>query len=184
MPRAPNAKSDALVVLLALFASLSIAACGRGGEAPKTVESVATKVAASDSSPTETEPDTIAPSDTGSGAYDARSAAAIGFWRLTGTEPFWGVRIDTGGIVFSSPDLPNGMRFPIAVPVVADGSLRFNSTMERAPVHDIEVVLTEKSCSDGMSDKSWTYAAHVMLDKQRYEGCAERFAAPTDMPAH
>ena len=81
----------------------------------------------------------ITPSDTGAGAYDPRSAAAIGFWRLVGTEPFWGVRIDTSGIVFSSPEVPDGIRLGLSVPVLDSDTLRFNSTTERVPAHDIEV---------------------------------------------
>lgn len=122
--------------------------------------------------------------DTGAGAYDPRSAQAIGFWRGAGNEPFWAVQVDTGGIVFKTPENQDGLRFPIAVPTHVGDSARFTSVTPDTPGHDIEVIFDHRPCADSMSDRKWGYTARVTVDGTAYTGCADKFAdqASADRP--
>jgi uncharacterized membrane protein len=126
----------------------------------------------------------ITAADTGAGAYDPRSAEAIGFWRGAGNEPFWAVQVDTGGIVFKTPENQDGLRFPISVPTYVDDSARFTSVTPDTPGHEIEVIFDHRPCADSMSDRKWGYTARVTVDGTAYTGCADKFAdrAAADRP--
>lgn len=163
-----------------LFAATMTVACARGeGTGGDSLAAGAATAPRPDTAPLgDLTGEELTPADTGPSAYDPRSPAAIGFWRLAGNEPFWGVSADTGGITFRTPENPEGIRFPIAVPVLYGDTLRFDSVTPDAPGHEIEVVLVRKRCADSMSDKEWEYEARVTVDRKTYEGCGEKGSAP------
>jgi len=104
-------------------------------------------------------------------ADTATVAAPVEAYWVAGTEPFWAVRIDSAGIRFSSPDDTAGVRFPSISPVVTGDTLRWVGRTER---DSIEITLWRATCSDGMSDREWTFTATVLVAGQSYRGCARR----------
>lgn len=98
---------------------------------------------------------------------DAPAAEA---WRATGTEPFWGMNIDSTGLRFTTPDDPRGVRWPPLTPAVTGDTMRWAGKTERAAV---EVRIWPARCSDGMSDRNWRYEAVVRVGATTYRGCAE-----------
>ena len=90
------------------------------------------------------------------------------FW-IAGTEPFWGIRIDSTGIRYSTPDDTAGVRFPPVAPTVSGDTLRWALRSER---DTIDLVIWEGSCSDGMSDREWSWTAAVTIGGTSHHGCA------------
>ncbi len=115
---------------------------------------------------TETEPDTVSASDT------LRPEPREPAFQLIGTEPFWGLRIDSTGLVFTTPMDMAGEHFGASRAVMVGDTLRWNSIDSAGRILDAFIV--PGTCSDGMSDKVWTHRAWLAIGKSRYEGCAER----------
>ncbi|WP_193194984.1 COG3650 family protein [Nostoc sp. MG11] len=92
-----------------------------------------------------------------------------------GTEPFWSVTVSKRGIIHSSPDTKK-QTFPYVVPLEAEGRpidlvrvypLRGNS-------NNLLIIKKVNVCSDGMSDKNYSYSATFILENKIFEGCAEK----------
>jgi uncharacterized membrane protein len=96
-------------------------------------------------------------------------------WRAIGTEPFWGVAIGRDGLVFTEP-AADPVRFPPAEPRRTDDGFTLSSTRDGRA---LKVGLRAVSCSDGMSDRQYDWAARVEVDGRRLEGCAIRDPLPT-----
>lgn len=97
-------------------------------------------------------------------------------WRAFGNEPFWTVRIASDGIVFDRlGDLPR--RYPATPPQSGEGR---RSWMVDPPDgnarHRLEVIITDRPCSDSMADRQYDHRAEVMFGGQTLHGCAERTA--------
>lgn len=86
---------------------------------------------------------------------------------LTGTEPFWGMRIADGQARYSNPDHPEGTAFAVTR-FAGNGGLGFSGTLDGAAV---TITLTPGACSDGMSDRSYPYVATVALGEATLRGC-------------
>ncbi len=86
---------------------------------------------------------------------------------LTGTEPFWGVRISGGQANYANPDHPEGYDFAVER-FAGNNGLGFSGTMEGAA---ITITLTLGECSDAMSDRSYPYVATIALDDEILRGC-------------
>lgn len=86
---------------------------------------------------------------------------------LTGTEPFWGVRIAGGQANYSNPDHPEGYDFAVER-FAGNNGLGFSGTMEGAAV---TITLTPGACSDGMSDRTYPYVATIALGDETLRGC-------------
>jgi len=127
--------------------------------------------------------DTAAPvtrdtsSDTGRAAPSAAPAAPAPqivpgpSFRLVGNEPFWAVHIDSTVIRYITPEDTSGTRFPPVKPLQLGDTLRWTSS---TPATIIEVWVVPESCSDGMSDRTWSYRASVQVGDRKLQGCAER----------
>lgn len=126
--------------------------------------------------------ETPPPADTA--VVNAADAAEVGDWfldldwRAIGTEPFWGVAIGRDALVFSEPG-EDPVAFPAAEPRRTEGGFTLSSTLDGRP---LEVRLRAESCSDGMSDRRYDWAARVEIDGRRLEGCAIRDPLPTVIP--
>ena len=108
-------------------------------------------------------------------AADTPEMASTVALRATGTEPFWGLSIDTTGLRFTTPDDTMGIRWPPLSPMATGDTLRWVGETERAA---IDARIWPAQCSDGMSDRVWTYTAVVRIDTTIYRGCAESLARP------
>jgi len=104
-----------------------------------------------------------------------RTTTAPVTYHAVGNEPFWSVNIDTKGLRFFSPEDSAGINFPAVAPVASGDTLRWTSRNEYGR---IAVVIWPSSCSDGMSDRVWSYASAVKLNDTEYLGCAESSTQP------
>jgi uncharacterized membrane protein len=92
-------------------------------------------------------------------------------FRLVGNEPFWAVHIDSSVIRYLTPEDTSGTRFPPVKPLQLGDTLRWTSS---TPASIIEAWVVPGSCSDGMSDRTWSYRASVQVGDRKLQGCAER----------
>lgn len=86
--------------------------------------------------------------------------------RLTGTEPFWGVRIGDK-ITLQRPDHPDL--------VVTNAGPSINGDVAVWNARGLTIRLEPQAgCSDGMSDNRYPYAATVTVNGETLKGCAAR----------
>lgn len=85
--------------------------------------------------------------------------------RLTGTEPFWGIRI-ADKITLQRPDHPD-VEATNAGPTINGRIAMWNA-------RDFTIRLEPGECSDGMSDNRYPYRATVTLQGEVLKGCAAR----------
>jgi uncharacterized membrane protein len=72
-----------------------------------------------------------------------------------GTEPFWGLEILPGKLVYGSPEVPDGITFEARMKW--EGKRRvFRGALQGKPVL---LAIEPGICSDGMSDRIWRYKA-------------------------
>jgi uncharacterized membrane protein len=93
---------------------------------------------------------------------------------LTGTEPFWGVRIDGGQANYANPDHPEGYDFAVSR-FAGNNGLGFSGMMEGLSV---TITLTPGQCSDGMSDRNYPYVATIALGEETLRGCGYTTGQP------
>ncbi|MCC6774543.1 MAG: hypothetical protein IT360_25430 [Gemmatimonadaceae bacterium] len=116
-----------------------------------------------------------APAGSGETAQGSQSSPdALGAFRLAGNEPFWGVRIDAGGLSYTTPDYPGGIHFPSSAPTVQGTTLRWVAITAPPDAHTLDVTLEAHACQDSMADKTWTHTARVTFDGTALSGCGER----------
>lgn len=90
-----------------------------------------------------------------------------------GTEPFWGFTMGGSGAVFSSPEGPD-LRLTIGEWGQAVARPWPQTVwLSRASAEGV-AVLSEESCSDGMSDSDYAYEMTLILpDGTVYSGCCD-----------
>lgn len=93
---------------------------------------------------------------------------------LAGTEPFWNVKIRGTSVAFTEPDAPQ-QDFANAAKAEAGGAATWTANNASG---SIVVKVSAGPCSDGMSDRTWTYTAEVTLGTRVLKGCAAAPAAP------
>ena len=94
--------------------------------------------------------------------------------RAVGTEPFWGVSIDTEAVVYSGVD--QAERRGANDGVVVQGTTATWS-VQPAQGQPFTVTLMATECSDGMSDRLYPLTALVEMGETRLNGCAAPAAA-------
>ena len=96
-------------------------------------------------------------------------------FNVVGTEPFWNVKINRNGIVYSSPQVRE-RKYPYSVPLKAQGrpSDLVRVYQLRGQQSGTLILRKVSSCSDGMSDKVYPYNATLMFGNQVFDGCAEK----------
>lgn len=82
-----------------------------------------------------------------------------------GTEPFWGVDLDGDMLTYSDPEVSG-----ISATVSKAGDLAWTGTLGGKP---LQFRLEKRACSDGMSDRTYDYAADVKIGERMLLGCAE-----------
>lgn len=93
---------------------------------------------------------------------------------LTGTEPFWGVRIENGQANYANPDHPEGYDFAVTR-FAGNNGLGFSGTMEGQA---FTATLTPGDCSDAMSDRIYPFVATVDLGEVILKGCGYSTGQP------
>jgi uncharacterized membrane protein len=90
-------------------------------------------------------------------------------FRAFGTEPFWGVNVEGTRLTYTTPDDQAGVVMEGTRKTLADG-------VEISGQHDGKpFVLTVGSgtCSDGMSDNTYSLVATFRFGEIDYTGCGE-----------
>lgn len=98
-------------------------------------------------------------------AAAAVSAEFTPAFRLIGTEPFWALKIGKDDMVLSRPGQAD-LTVRHGGPVGGDGGARWAGNGLTASV-------TKQACSDGMSDRTYAYAAEVKLAAVVLKGCGD-----------
>lgn len=88
---------------------------------------------------------------------------------VLGTEPFWGVKLKGGQATYTTPEDQTGQTFAVAVTGQGSGRL-FKGTLGGRP---FVLQLREETCSDGMSDRVYRFAADLTVTGEARRGCAE-----------
>ena len=95
-------------------------------------------------------------------------------YRLTGTEPFWSLRIGRPYSTFLSME-GDSINFAYQEPRTAAG--RQEEWAQLFPLGQNNWVLLRKGltpCSDGMSDRKYTYTATLSIKGKLLDGCGEK----------
>lgn len=93
---------------------------------------------------------------------------------LTGTEPFWNLRIEGDEAVWTTPDDQPGTRFA-ATRFAGNNGLGFTGTLDGKP---LTATLTPGECRDGMSDRRFPFVATIALSGETFEGCGYTTGQP------
>lgn len=91
-----------------------------------------------------------------------------------GTEPFWSVTIRVDGIRFQEPDRIDGIAGDYAPPVQDGARIVYRTTLRDTVPLPLEIAIEPKPCSDGMSDRTYPYAAVAKIGDRVLQGCADR----------
>ncbi len=98
--------------------------------------------------------------------------------RFSGTEPFWGGAVTASQLRYTTPDDPGGAA--IAVDRFAGrNGVSWIGTLDGA---DFVLAVTPEQCRDGMSDRTYPYAALLKIGADQREGCAWTDAQPFTGP--
>lgn len=92
-----------------------------------------------------------------------------------GTEPFWSVKTNQYEVVYSTPELPEGVRLISGYGYSKDAAGR-ESISFSAKLNGEILVLQIKTgqCSDGMSDTVYPFTATLRIGDRTEQGCARR----------
>lgn len=94
---------------------------------------------------------------------------------VSGTEPFWGVDVTPGTLVFTGVDRAE-LRLANPGPVMQGESAVIAA-------EGLTITLRPATCSDGMSDRVYPLEAEVLLGTELLKGCANSQAALDAEPA-
>jgi len=99
------------------------------------------------------------------------------FW-CSGTEPFWALYISEkdGGFFVKIIGEETGYAFPWSAPV-RTGDAWVYASVDAATHKSLNVTVRKAPCSDGMSDRAYSYSVQMTLDNQVFKGCAVRYGA-------
>jgi uncharacterized membrane protein len=87
---------------------------------------------------------------------------------FTGTEPFWGGQVRGTALMYSTPENPDGSAIPV-VRFAGRGGVSWSGTWQEKP---FRLAVTEGTCSDGMSDRSYPFTATLEVAGEQRNGCA------------
>ena len=90
----------------------------------------------------------------------------------SGTEPFWSLSIEVGGVNYSTPEL---LERPMTVQSSALAKNGFSFQLTEAAPYTHTLITKSSYCSDGMSDREFGMSAlmHMQTDEGNYvhQGC-------------
>lgn len=94
--------------------------------------------------------------------------------QFTGTEPFWGGKIEGAVAQYATPVNPDGKTFPVTRFAGLNG-MSFSGMLDGAK---FDLMVTPGTCSDGMSDRSYPFTATLQIGGETREGCAWTASKP------
>lgn len=91
-----------------------------------------------------------------------------------GNEPFWSLDIIPAEKIIALKDVgqEKTFAFPYKSPKVQGKVWSYEILNERKD--NLEIVITQEACSDGMSDRKYNYSALVKINGRELKGCALR----------
>ena len=89
-----------------------------------------------------------------------------------GTEPFWAVYIIKDSKIIFHPAEGPEVEAPFVAPSIVNNTTTYHSS---AGGSSIDLVITKKACSDGMSDNVHTYEVMLTVNKTKYSGCGNDY---------
>lgn len=89
-----------------------------------------------------------------------------------GNEPFWSVEIIPSEKIIALKDVAAARTyvFPYKASKVLGNTISYESSNNQNQT--IEVLIINKPCSDGMSDRKYNYSALVQINDKTFKGCA------------
>jgi uncharacterized membrane protein len=146
-------------------ASLALTACN-GADEPNSQGDAPNEAASSQDAPTPREPGSPPGDTSDKHPYDGiRADENVQF---TGTEPFWGGSVSGSELTYSTPENPDGA--PITVTRFAGrGGVSWSGSLDGQP---FRLAVTEGTCSDGMSDRTYPFTATLEVLGEQRQGCA------------
>ena len=99
-------------------------------------------------------------------------------FRFTGTEPFWGGDVTGGSLTYSTPEDQDGSAIPVER-FAGRGGVSFHGELDG---QDLEMVVTELGCSDGMSDRTYPFTVTLKIGEETRNGCGWTERMPFEGP--
>lgn len=151
--------------ILVLILALCAAGCGKAANPSPTPTGPSTAAASTILEPAaETVSETTRPTPA---ATEVRPIVP-GNLRALGTEPFWNARIDGNALTYTTPDDEKGRKIVVARRETAIGAV-FSGKLDGEA---LILAIVKRTCSDGMSDRSYSFSAVLSIGSQRRIGCA------------
>lgn len=88
--------------------------------------------------------------------------------RFAGTEPFWSGDVSAGRLTYKTPENPIGETLAVSR-FAGRGGLSFSGERDGAL---LTLAIAPGPCSDGMSDRSYPFAAMLKHGEETRSGCA------------
>ncbi len=97
------------------------------------------------------------------------------YWCM-GNEPFWQIQISEKEnlIDFYDPMIPKFYHFIFSKAEIREGATLY-AAEDKAGNNKIKITITNEKCSDGMSERKYSYKSQVILNGKSYNGCALAF---------
>ena len=89
-----------------------------------------------------------------------------------GTEPFWSVFIIKDNKIVFHPAEGIDVEVPFVAPSTTVNTTTYHSSAEGS---SIELIISKKPCSDGMSDNVHAYEVILTVNKTKYSGCGNDY---------
>lgn len=164
--------------IAAALAAAVLAACSAPQSQPSSTQADL-EASAAPVDPAEVPPPLPESVRTGAGEAPAGKRAAgqegapLLAYRVVGTEPFWGIRVEGERLHFTTVEDQAG-RHLTGTPEVRDDGVRYTGS-DGATAFELDI--TRGQCSDGMSDTVYAFQATFRYGATRYGGCAEQAMA-------
>jgi uncharacterized membrane protein len=97
------------------------------------------------------------------------TTAADTVFTAFGNEPFWALYVIRGSKLLFHPADGGDVEVPYVEPAEIDATTRRYSSVGDSAT--IELTITRKDCSDGMSDLTHKFQTQVKVNAVTYEGC-------------
>jgi uncharacterized membrane protein len=89
-------------------------------------------------------------------------------FQALGTEPFWGLEVLSGKLIYTSPEVQLGIA--VNYTFSSEGkATRYSGTLQGKPM---ALTIAPGTCSDGMSDTVYPYKAEFKWGDATQQGCA------------